>query len=241
MAKAMNSQSYAEQSLSRTSSSTVLDSTSNSQPASRLSASLCRLTACSKEISLRRRYPARMFLNSLRQRMGAAQSGSRSNKASAAAVYSPGKYRYASTLESTTITAALRACLRQCHPQGSCAAATPHAVPGRGPSARSAQASLASARPPSTQWPRCSGCVGVSQRLSLSAGKQRRECSSTSKSWASCSHQIATKVVALWHTPLPVVTCALRANTSLNRTLCGSRRLALISFWAKRRLPQIAG
>jgi len=33
----------------------------------------------------------------------------------------------------------------------------------------------------------------------------------------------------------------LRPNTSFNRTRCGSPRLAPISFWAKRGLPQGAG
>ena len=92
IARAMNSQSYAEQSLSRTSSSTARDSSSNSAPSSKLSASRWRLIACSNVMALRRRYPARMLRNSLRQRIGAAQSESCSSSASAAVEYSPGKY-----------------------------------------------------------------------------------------------------------------------------------------------------
>ena len=33
----------------------------------------------------------------------------------------------------------------------------------------------------------------------------------------------------------------MRANPALNLTLCGSPRMAFISFWAMRGLPQSAG
>ena len=74
----------------------------------------CKAHACSKVNMLRRTYPAKMFRNSLRHKGGAAHSGSRSNSSSAARVNSPGEYRYATMLLSTTITCAPPASQHQC-------------------------------------------------------------------------------------------------------------------------------
>ena len=114
IASATNSQSYVEHSLSRTRSKALCESTSYSAPASKSSAAHWRLCACWNVRLPRRRYPARMFRNSLRHRTGTAQLGSCSSKASAIAVYSPGKYKYASTFESTTIMDVPASSLRQC-------------------------------------------------------------------------------------------------------------------------------
>lgn len=102
-AKARNSQAYAEQSLLLTNTRTDLESTSNSRPLKKASASACNVLACSKVKVSRRRYPARMFRNSLRHSTGAAHSGSCYRSASAAAENSHGRYKYARRLESTTI------------------------------------------------------------------------------------------------------------------------------------------
>lgn len=216
----MNSQSDAEQSLSRRNSGIFLDATPNSPPARRFSASSCRLTAGSWEISRRRLCSTKVLRNVLRQRMGEAQSGSRASKASAAGACSHGKYMYTGPLESTMAMACLLAWPDQYRSRGTSAVAKQFFAPSHGQVSRSAPARSVSVQPRGTRWPRCSCCAGASGQRSSSA-HPRRQGSSKSTWWASRLHGKANKVVPLLRMASPVGNDALRAGQSPDRAFCG--------------------